>query len=183
MHLIWHYTLLFIIGLVQERCNSIANALELRLSCTKSLIWCYWIWMKYQPNSLWLPYPPIVSPHRAAWLPSRSSYLKVVCWNPRIRQPSWEATCSHHNVLWTSCSGHLGLVLHPRWVIWYCNGNCNKSYHYPCWISSWKYWNIFAFSLIAQHWDGAGGWNPSSWKARTCVSCVARTRNAWASIH
>ena len=27
-------------GLVQERCNSIANTLELHLSCTKTLIWC-----------------------------------------------------------------------------------------------------------------------------------------------
>ena len=33
------YRLCHLDGLVQERCNSIANALELRLSCTNPLIW------------------------------------------------------------------------------------------------------------------------------------------------
>ena len=33
-YLLWHFE-----GLVQERRNSIANALELRLSCTNPLIW------------------------------------------------------------------------------------------------------------------------------------------------
>ena len=26
--------------------------------------------------------------------------------------------------------------------------------------------NILAFTIISQHWDGAGSWNPSSWKTR-----------------
>ena len=29
---------------------------------------------------------------------------------------------------------------------------------------------IFAFSIISQHWDGTGSWNPSSWKTRTWSS-------------
>ena len=30
---------------------------------------------------------------------------------------------------------------------------------------------MFAFSLISQHWDDTGSWNPSSWKTRTHLSC------------
>ena len=39
----------FIDGLAQERCNSIANALELRLSCTNPSIWCksYFLSLKW----------------------------------------------------------------------------------------------------------------------------------------
>ena len=38
----WLYVIPYIDGLVQQRRNTIANALELRLSCTKPLIWyCY----------------------------------------------------------------------------------------------------------------------------------------------
>ena len=53
-------------GLVQERRNSIANALELRLSCTNSSIWPsplpesvsilqqLWTWTKAVPHSLYM---------------------------------------------------------------------------------------------------------------------------------
>ena len=34
-----YYQIIYIDGLVQERRHSIANALELRLSCTNPLIW------------------------------------------------------------------------------------------------------------------------------------------------
>ena len=39
-------------GLVQERCNSIANALELHLSCTNPLIYGGIIWL-FVGNSKW----------------------------------------------------------------------------------------------------------------------------------
>ena len=39
----------YIDGLVQERRNSIANALELRLSCTNPSIWPHIIWTNVNP--------------------------------------------------------------------------------------------------------------------------------------
>ena len=47
-------------GLVQERCNSIANALELRISCINPAIWCpvdinfYFmvVWEIYMPGEI-----------------------------------------------------------------------------------------------------------------------------------
>ena len=32
--------------------------------------------------------------------------------------------------------------------------------------------NTFPFSIISQHWYGAGSWNPFSWKTRSQLSCT-----------
>ena len=42
-----------------------------------------------------------------------------------------------------------------------------------------KHENIFAFSIISQHWDHAGSSNPSPWKA--CIYCIVNTMiaNNW----
>ena len=44
-----------------------------------------------------------------------------------------------------------------------------------CWISFRKHKYKFTLSIIFQHWDGAGSWNPSSWKTKTSVSCIVNT--------
>ena len=38
-----------------------------------------------------------------------------------------------------------------------------------------KYNNIFAFSMISQHWNGTGNWNPSLWKTRNHLSYLVNT--------
>ena len=38
----------------------------------------------------------------------------------------------------------------------------------------------FVISLISQPWDGAGNWNPSPWKTRTCLSCTVNTMVVYA---
>ena len=43
-HVVHWYRTGYLDGLVQERRNSIAKALELRLSCTNPSIWCHWNW-------------------------------------------------------------------------------------------------------------------------------------------
>ena len=32
--------------------------------------------------------------------------------------------------------------------------------------------NVFSFSLISEHWDDTGSWNPSPWKTRIQLSCM-----------
>ena len=36
--------------------------------------------------------------------------------------------------------------------------------------------HLFPFSVISRHWDGEGGWNSSSWKARNCLTYVVHTK-------
>ena len=64
-------------GLVQERRNSIANALELHLSCSNPLMWCHCI------GTLFI-HRPIKAP--VTW----SSMVRVMAWH----QPWW-ALMSH----------------------------------------------------------------------------------------
>ena len=40
---------------------------------------------------------------------------------------------------------------------------------WPLWC--WNYFEKHKDLFICQLWDGAGSWNPSSWKTRTCLSC------------
>ena len=58
----------------------------------------------------------------------------------------------------------------------------------PLWYVTFSPWlaklfwgnikNIFAFSVISQHWDGTRSVNPSSWMIRTHVSCMVSTMAA-----
>ena len=41
-----------------------------------------------------------------------------------------------------------------------------------------KHRNIFTFSIMSQHFDGTGCWNPSLWKTRTCLSYRINTMAA-----
>ena len=55
----WH---LSIAGLVQERCNSIANALELHLSCTNPAICAQALNVhQLQPPAVWLNFSPMMA--------------------------------------------------------------------------------------------------------------------------
>ena len=36
-----------------------------------------------------------------------------------------------------------------------------------------KYKDVISFSMIFQHWDDAGSWNPSLWKTRMLLSCIS----------
>ena len=41
-----------------------------------------------------------------------------------------------------------------------------------------KHENMFTFSIISQHWDATGSWNPSLWKTRTRLFCIVNTMGA-----
>ena len=96
-------------GLVQEKRKSIANALELRLSCTKPLIWvCLGIWITTEKLSE-------MGPTQA--IPGTSSYYRQVsniqlhlsrqlnCWSLRC---GWSITCRSYSncifILHFTCS-------------------------------------------------------------------------------
>ena len=64
------FSLRYINGLVQERRNSIANALELRLSCTKPSIWVYnWnrMEMYFVPTYQWVSTRKTLTPLLMHW--------------------------------------------------------------------------------------------------------------------
>ena len=39
--------------------------------------------------------------------------------------------------------------------------------------------SIFVFPVISQHWDGAGSWNHSPWKTRTCLIRISQYHGCW----
>ena len=68
-------------------------------------------------------------------------------------------------------------ALEGRMILeWLAVGICE---HTPCCaeVIFGKH-DIITFSIISQHWDGTGSWNTSSWKTRTCLSCVIKTMAA-----
>ena len=50
---------------------------------------------------------------------------------------------------------------------------------FPKIYSCRKHKNIFTFSIMSQHWDGTGMWNPSSWRARSQASCNTQYHGCW----
>ena len=91
---IWCETL-YIDGLVQERCNSIANALELRLSCTDPSTCTVKPLVQVAPN-----------PNVKMFLVSSCSCLRSIHWSQVL---SWEWRCS-----WGSadrrCSNYIWVI-------------------------------------------------------------------------
>ena len=39
----------------------------------------------------------------------------------------------------------------------------------------YKMWKFICISIISQHWDGTGSFNPSLWKTMPCVCCKVNT--------
>ena len=49
-----------------------------------------------------------------------------------------------------------------------------------CWLYFRKYEkNVFTFSVISQHLDDTGSWNPSLWKTMTCLHCIVNIIVCW----
>ena len=104
-------------GLVQERCNSIANALELQLSCTNPLInWCI-IWL-FVRNNEW---------QVIAWANTKSvPWCTYVSPGASIDCPGLEnlgylgRPCTQHNWITPHLVAHHGAAHNP--AVWWCAG-------------------------------------------------------------
>ena len=102
---------LHIDGFVQERCNSIANALELRLSCTN-------------PSLCWCPYSGRESFHGVSMMtggPPDPAVDMCKHWTSAL---SWEATRRSQSGVVTR-SGDDVIYWGGVWSVWHCCITCH----------------------------------------------------------
>ena len=142
---------------MQERRNSSALAMELRLSCTDPSKWVAMIWTDDElPVLKFTKWPPgwhalfMIAPCHF-----RSSSCCVLYDNIKPTTFIDTACCRGGRAVAMTCL----LIFRPLF----------------CCIYFRKHEIVIAFSINSQHWDGIGSWKPSSWKRRTCLFGVVNT--------
>ena len=93
---------------------------------------------------------------------NKSALLQIMAWHSTGDKQSSEPMMSFFAITYIC-------VTRPQWV---------KGLDSLCWIIFRKDENVFALSIISNHWDDVDTWNHSSWKIGTYLSYIINSMAA-----